>query len=148
MNIILLQNIEKVGSKFEVITVKNGFARNYLIPKGLAIIANDTNSRRLADLRKREAAKDAKSLEHFQAIVDKLKGKVLKIGAKAGTSGKIFGSVTNIQLAQALKEQLKVEIDRRLISIPEEVKVLGAYTAVLDLHPDIDASVNFEVVGE
>ncbi len=148
MNIILLQNIEKVGSKFEVITVKNGFARNYLIPKGLAIIANDTNSRRLADLRKREAAKDAKSLEHFQAIVDKLKGKVLKIGAKAGTSGKIFGSVTNIQLAQALKEQLKVEIDRRLISIPEEVKVLGSYTAVLDLHPDIDASVNFEVVGE
>jgi len=148
MNIILLQNIEKVGSKFEVVTVKNGFGRNYLIPKGLAIIANDTNSRRLADLRKREAAKEAKSLEHFHAIVEKLQGQVLKIGAKAGTSGKIFGSVTNIQLSQALKEQLEVEIDRRLISFPEEVKMLGAYTAVLDLHPDIDAKVNFEVVSE
>lgn len=144
MNIILLQNIDKVGGKFEVVTVKDGYARNYLIPQKKALIANDTNMRRLEDYRRREAARLAKSLDEYKTIADKLNDSLLKIGAKAGTSGKIFGSVTNIQLAQALLEQLEVEVDRKIIEIPE-VKTLGTYTAKVNLHPDIDASIKFEV---
>ena len=133
MEIILLQDIEKVGDKHTIVSVKNGYGRNYLIPQGLALIANDTNRRRLDDLRRRESATAAKMMAVYEEIVSKLEGKVLKIGAKAGTSGKIFGSVTNVQIATALKEQLDVDIDRRKIIIEEEVKNLGTYTAVLSI---------------
>lgn len=148
MDIILLADVDKLGDKFEVVTVKDGYGRNYLIPQKKALIANDTNRRRLADLRKREASKAEKMIGDYQAIAAQLDGKTLKIGAKAGESGKIFGSVTNIQLAQALAEQLKIEIDRKLIDIPEEVKTLGTYTAVLNLHKEVDTKVQFEVVQE
>lgn len=148
MEIILLQDIEKVGDKHTIVNVKNGYARNYLIPQGLALIANDTNRRRLDDLRRREAATAAKMMAVYEEMVAKMEGKVLKIGAKAGTSGKIFGSVTNVQIATALKDQLDVDIDRRKIIIEEEVKNLGTYTAKLDLHKELDAKVNFEVVAE
>ncbi len=148
MEIILLQNIEKVGTKHEVVTVKNGYARNYLIPKKMAIIANETNMKRLEDLRAREAAVEAKFIDAAKAIVDKLAGPVLKIGAKVGESGKIFGSVTNIQLANALKEQFDVEIDRKNITILEEVKTVGTYTAKVNLHREVQHELSFEVVGE
>ena len=147
MNIILLKNIDKVGGKYEVVNVKDGYARNYLIPNKMALIANDTNMRRLEDYRRREAARLAKSLDEYKAIADKLNESLLKIGAKAGTSGKIFGSVTNIQLAQALLDQLEVEVDRKIIDIPE-VKTLGNYEAKVNLHPEVEASVKFEVVEE
>lgn len=148
MDIILLQNIDKVGGKFELVKVKDGYARNYLIPRKMALIANDTNRRRLDDLKRREAAKLAKTIDDVKAIAEKLSGVTLKIGAKAGTSGKIFGSVTNIQLAQAILEQAELEIDRKVIDVPEEAKTLGIYTAKINLHPDVDTSVKFEVVEE
>jgi large subunit ribosomal protein L9 len=147
MDIILLQNIDKVGGKFEVVSVKDGYARNYLIPQKKALIANDTNMRRLEDYRRREAARLAKSLDEYKAIANKLNDSLLKIGAKAGTSGKIFGSVTNIQLAQALMDQLEVEVDRKIIEIPE-VKTLGTYTATVNLHPEVESTIKFEVVEE
>ncbi|MCB0641307.1 MAG: 50S ribosomal protein L9, partial [Phaeodactylibacter sp.] len=96
MEIILLKDIDKVGDKYEVVTVKNGYGRNYLIPKGLAIIANDANRAKLDEHKKKEEAERLKRVAEFQTIADKLEGKVLRIGAKAGTSGKIFGSVTNV----------------------------------------------------
>lgn len=148
MNIILLEDIEKVGDKHTIVNVKDGYARNYLIPQKLAIIANEANRKRLDDLKEKEAAELAARLGEFQEIADRLKGQVLKIGAKAGTSGKIFGSVTNIQIANALKEQLDLDIDRRKVILPEEVKVVGSYVAELNLHPDVEAKVNFEVVAE
>lgn len=144
MNIILLENIDKVGGKFEVIKVKNGFGRNYLIPQGKALIANETNMKRLADYEHRAKKKMQRLLGDIQSIAAKLKETTLQIGAKAGTSGKIFGSVTNIQIANALKDQLDMDIDRRIIEIPE-VKELGSYVAVLNLHPDVDTRINFEV---
>lgn len=122
MEIILLQDIDKVGDKHTIVTVRNGYGRNYLIPQGLAIVANATNRNMLEDLKRREATVESRRLSEYQAIADKLQGAVLKIGAKVGTSGKIFGSVTNVQLANALKEQYEVEIERRKISIPEEVR--------------------------
>ncbi|MEM8906398.1 MAG: 50S ribosomal protein L9 [Bacteroidota bacterium] len=148
MDIILLKDIDKVGGKHEIVTVKNGYGRNYLIPQGLALIANTTNRKRLAELKRQDAIREEKMIGTYQAIAEKLDGVTLKIGAKAGTSGKIFGSVTNIQLAAALKDQFGVEVDRKKIILPEEVKNIGNYVAVLELHPEVQPKVNFEVVEE
>ncbi len=148
MEIILLKDIEKVGDKHTIISVKDGYGRNYLIPRGLALVANEANRAKLDDLKRREAAVEAKQIAEYQAIADKVKDVVLKIGAKAGTSGKLFGSVTNVQLAAALKEQAGVDIERKYIEIVEEVKALGTYYATLNLHPDVEAKVQFEVIVE
>ena len=148
MEIILLKDIEKVGEKHTIVTVKNGYGRNYLIPKGFAIIANDSNRQKLDAIRQKAEEEEAAKLAVVQGVADKLEGKVLKIGAKSGTSGKIFGSVTNIQLSQALEEQFGIEVDRRDIEITEEVKTLGTYVAELKLHKELDVKVNFEVVAE
>lgn len=149
MDIILLKNIEKVGRKFEIVSVKPGFGRNYLIPQGLAIVANKGNRNNLESFKRQEAAKLNKMLDHFKAIAEKLKGKSLRLEAKTGTTGKIFGSVTNIQLAQALKDQLDIEVDRRDILLPDDhIKMVGTYTATLDLHPDVDSKIDFEVVPD
>lgn len=148
MEIILLQDVEHVGYKHEVVTVKPGYGRNYLIPQKLALIANGANKARLEELKRREDATEAKRLGEYQAIADKLKGQVLRIGAKAGTSGKIFGSVTNIQIISALKEQFDVDIERRKVTLPESVKEVGTYTMVLNLHKQVQPEVTFEVVAE
>ncbi|HMO39251.1 MAG TPA: 50S ribosomal protein L9 [Saprospiraceae bacterium] len=148
MEIILLKDIEKVGEKHTIVTVKDGYGRNYLIPQGFALVANATNRGKLDDLKRREAEVESKVIAEYQVIADKIKDVVLRIGAKAGASGKLFGSVTNIQIAAALKDQAGVEIERKKILIDEEIKTLGTYTAVLDLHKKVDAKVQFEVVGE
>lgn len=148
MNIILLQDIDKVGFKHDVVSVKNGYGRNYLIPQGYALIANATNLKKLDSLKQKEEEKVLAMVDEFKAIAAKLDGKVVNVGAKTGTSGKIFGSVTNVQIANALKEQLEVDIDRRKISLEEEIKTVGTYVVNLDLHPEVQAKLNIEVVGE
>ena len=148
MDIILLEDIEKVGDKHEVVSVKPGYARNYLIPQGLALVANDTNRGKLDDIKRLENEKLAARKAEFEELAAKLEGQILKIGAKAGTSGKIFGSVTNVQISNALKEQLDIEVDRRKIKLPEEIKVLGAYNIALELHPEVPITLHFEVVEE
>ncbi len=149
MDIILLKNIEKVGRKFEIVSVKPGFGRNYLIPQGLAIVANKSNRNNLESFKRQESAKLNKMLDHFKNIAAKLQGKSLTLEAKTGTTGKIFGSVTNIQLAQALKDQLDIEVDRRDILLPDDhIKMVGKYTATLDLHPDVDSKIDFVVVPD
>lgn len=148
MDIILLQDIDKLGSKFEVVTVKNGYGRNYLIPKGMALIANKSNMKRLGEVKRREEEHADKIRDQFEALKTRLQGEVLKIGAKVGASDKIFGSVTSLQISNALKEQFDVDVDRRKISIPEDIKTIGTYTADLNLHKDIDINVAFEVVSE
>ena len=147
MNIILLADLDKVGDKHEVVSVKNGFGRNYLIPQGLALIANETNMKKLDTLKAKEEAEEAAKVDVYRAIANKIKGKSLNIGAKAGTSGKIFGSVTALQISQALKEQHEVEVPRKKISL-EEIKELGSYTATLNLHPEVKVEMPIEVVGE
>ncbi len=147
MEIILLQDMDKVGDKYTMTTVKDGYARNYLIPKGLAIIANDTNRRRLTDLRNREAAMEEKMLSTYQEMAASIEGKTLKIGAKAGTSGKIFGSITSLQFSQELKNQFGLEVDKRKVILPEDAKEIGSYKAVLNLHKDVQPEVTFELVA-
>jgi large subunit ribosomal protein L9 len=148
MDIILLQDIDNVGDKHTIVKVKDGYGRNYLLPRGMAILANDTNRRKLAEMVRIEEARESKRLDEYRELAGRLQSATLRIGAKAGTSGKIFGSVNNSQIANAIREQLGIEIERRKIEIPEEVKNLGSYTANLNLHKQVKATVNFEVVED
>lgn len=148
MEIILLKDIDTLGERHEVVKVKPGYARNYLIPGKMALVANTTNIAKLDKLRQEEAAHEAERIADYRNLAAKLEGQVLRIGAKAGTSGKIFGSVTNVQIMQALKDQMGIEVIRKKIELTEEVKVLGAYTANINFHPDVHAAVKFEVIEE
>ncbi len=148
MDIILLKDLEKVGEKNDVVSVKPGYARNYLIPQGLAKVANRANIKTLNHILKREEAKELEKLSDYRELAKSLKDKVLRIGAKAGSEGKIFGSVTTLQISQAIKEQMGLEIPRKKITLPEEVKTLGTYQAEIHFHKDVPGVVAFEVVEE
>lgn len=147
MNIILLDHIEKVGAKHDVVKVKDGFGRNYLIPKGLAIVANKSNLARLEGLKKQAAKKEAVIVTAFKETAAKIANTTLKVTAKAGETGRLFGSVTAQHLSNALKE-LGVDADKRIIEMPDEVKETGTYTATVKFHPEVVQEVKFEVVAE
>ncbi len=148
MEIILTQDVDKVGSYNEVVKVRPGFARNYLIPKGWALVANESNKKMIAEKMKQYQAKQEKVVAELRAIADVLNNSVITVGAKTGTSGKIFGAVTAIQIADAIKKQKNVDIDRKKIHLAEEVKMLGTFSATINLHKDIIATINVEVVAE
>ena len=147
MEVILLDHIEKVGAKHDVVKIKDGYGRNFLIPKGLAIVANKSNMARLDGLKKQAGKKEAALIAEFRAIAEKLTGAALKIAMKAGDSGRLFGSVTAQHISNALKAQ-GVDADKRIIEMPEEVKELGSYTATVKFHSEVEAAVKFEVVAE
>lgn len=147
MDVILLKNMSILGDKHDVVTVKNGYGRNYLIPKGLAVIANKPNMAKLDELVAKEKAEEDKRVGEFQQILSSLEDKTLKIGVKSGTSGKIFGSITNIQIANALKEQFDLDIPRKKIEV-EDIKELGNYTAKLKLHEQVTGDIKLELVKE
>ncbi len=148
MKIILLKEVERLGEKYDVLEVKNGFGRNFLIPQKLAVIANRPNMNKLRSLKEAEEARRAKMLEEFKQNAEIIEAKVLTIGAKAGTTEKIFGSVTNVQIANRLKEEFGIEVDRKIIEIEEEVKTLGTHKATIKLHKEVVANLTFEVVKE
>jgi large subunit ribosomal protein L9 len=148
MEIILLKDIGTLGERHEIVNVKPGYARNYLIPGKMALTANATNLAKLEKLREDAAANEADRIAEYKEIAAKLQDQVLKIGAKAGTTGKIFGSVTSVQLMQALKEQMGIDIVRKKIEMAEEVKTIGSYEATINFHPDVQTIVKFEVVEE
>ena len=147
MEVILLDHIEKVGGKHDVVKVKDGFGRNYLIPQGLALVANKANMARLDGMKKQASKKDAALVAELQAMVSKIAGKTLKIAAKACDSGRLFGSVTAQHLVNALEAE-GVKADKRIVEMPEEVKELGQYKATLKFHPQVITEVSFEVVPE
>jgi len=148
MEVILLKDLDKVGFKHDIITVKNGFGRNFLIPKGIGIIANATNREKLDKIVAKDQEAELAKLDEYKALAASLSGKSVNIGVKTGTSGKIFGSITNIQIMNAIKEQLDVDIDRRKISIEDEIKEMGSYKATLNLHPEVSTTIDFELVSE
>ena len=148
MQIILLNDVDKVGDKHQVVSVKPGFGRNFLIPQGLAIVASEGNMRRLNELKRQDEIRENKKLNVYKDLAAQLEGVTLKIGAKTGTSGKIFGSVTNVQIAQALKDQCNLDVERKKIHILEEVKELGTYYAQIDSHKQVVSKVAFEVISE
>ncbi len=148
MEVILLKDVDKLGYVNDVVNVKNGYGRNYLIPQKKAVIANAANRVQLEKRLESERARREKMLGAYKEMEAKLNGAIIKIAAKTGTTDKIFGSVTNVQLAAAIKEQLDVEIERRDIKLNEDVKTLGSYTAVANLHPEVQAAINFEVYDD
>ncbi|MFZ4633843.1 MAG: 50S ribosomal protein L9 [Saprospiraceae bacterium] len=147
MEVILLDHIDKVGAKHDVVKVRDGFGRNYLIPQGLAIVANKANMARLEGLRKQSAKKEEAVVSALRETAAKLNGVTLKIAAKAGDSGRLFGSVTNIHIADALKAY-GVDADKRIIEMPEEVKELGQYVAKVRFHPLVIVELPFDVLAE
>lgn len=148
MQVILIQDVNNLGSANELVTVKNGYGRNYLIPQKFAVEANPSNLKQLQERQRQQAKKEAKLLAEINSVIAKLAEGPLKIGAKTGTSGKIFGSVTSVQIARAIKEQKGYEIDRRRIHIIEDVKELGSYKAKIDFGNGNEAEVDFDVVAE
>ncbi|MDD4776857.1 MAG: 50S ribosomal protein L9 [Fermentimonas sp.] len=147
MEVILKEDIHNLGYKDDLVNVRKGYARNFLIPQGKAIIASESAKKVLAENQKQRAHKIAQIKADAQALADKMEGVTLSIGAKTSSTGTIFGSVTNIQIADAL--QVKgFEIDRKVILIKDQVKEVGNYTAVVKLHKEVSVEVPFEVVAE
>ncbi len=148
MEVILLQDTSKLGQKDDIVVVRNGYANNYLIPKGYAIAATPSAKKMHSENLKQRAHKEEKIKANAQEIAAKMAGISLVVGAKTSTSGKIFGSVNTIQIAEALKEK-GFEVDRKTITLPEDqIKEVGKYKAVVRLHREVKVDVDFEIIAE
>ena len=148
MDIILKQDVVNLGQKDDIVKVKDGYARNFLIPKGLATTATESAKKVLAENTRQRAHKEAKVRAEAQTQADKMKGLKLTIGAKTSTTGKIFGSVNTIMLAEALKDK-GFDLDRKNIVFDEEhIKEVGTYKAKVKLHKEVIVEVEFEIVAE
>jgi large subunit ribosomal protein L9 len=147
MEVILKQDVKSLGEKDDIVKVKPGYGRNYLIPQGFATLATESAKKVLAENLKQAQFKQDKIRKDAEELAAKLENVKLTIGAKAGESGKIFGAINTIQVADALKKQ-GFEVDSRRITFDQEPKVLGEYTANLNLHKEVKVKVPFEVVAE
>ena len=148
MDIILIKDVDNLGGVNEVVKVKNGYARNFLIPRKLAVECSPSNMKQLEERLKQVRKKEELMLAEINSVIAKLNEGPVKISAKTGTSGKIFGSITALQISRAIREQRGYEIDRRKINMPEEVKELGTYKASIDFGNGKHADVEFELVAE
>jgi large subunit ribosomal protein L9 len=148
MEIILIKDVDNLGAAHEVVKVRNGYGRNFLIPQKFAIEANPSNRKQLDEKLKQLKKKEDKMLAEINLVIAKLNDGAVKLTAKTGTSGKIFGSITSLQISRAIREQKGYEIDRRKITIPEDVKELGTYKATIDFANGNSTELEFEVVGE
>lgn len=148
MQVILIKDVDNLGSAHELVEVKPGYARNYLIPQKFAVEASQTNRKELEERRKLLNKREEALMAEIAKVTDVLKESPVKVGAKTGTSGKIFGSVTSIQIARAIREQKGYEIDRRRITITDDVKEIGTHKAEIDFGKENVLEIEFEVVGE
>jgi large subunit ribosomal protein L9 len=148
MQVILIQDVDNLGGANELVTVKNGYARNYLIPQRFAVEANPSNMKQLEERQKVQKKKEEKLLAEINKVIDVLKSAPVKLTAKTGTSNKIFGSITSLQIARAIREQKGYEIDRKRISITDEVKELGLHKASIDFGNGNVTELEFDVVAE
>jgi large subunit ribosomal protein L9 len=147
MDVILKQDVHGLGYKNDTVKVKAGYGRNYLIPNGIAIIANDSNTRMMNENIRQAAHKAAKVKQDAEAVAQQIGELTLEVGAKAGESGKIFGAVTALQVSDALKAK-GFEVDRKKIAFKSQPKELGSYLALLDLHKEVKHEINVNVVAE
>ena len=149
MEIILKKDVTNLGYAHDVVTVKDGFARNYLIPQGHAVMATEPNRKINAENLRQKSFKEQKTRKEAEVVAKSLENVTLRIGAKAAETGKIYGSVNAIQIADALREQYKIDIDRKKIHLDgESIKETGNYTASIRLHKELQVTINFEVVAE
>ena len=140
--------MDNLGLAKSVVSVKAGYARNYLIPQGFAIIANRANLNSLKQEIQLQEERAQKILDEANELAAKFAESTLKIPAKSGTSGKIFGSISSVQIAKAIQDTFDMEIDRKKIKLPSEVKMLGTYTAFVTLHKEVHAEMKFEVYDD
>jgi large subunit ribosomal protein L9 len=148
MEIILIQDVNKLGQKDDILNVKDGYARNFLVPRGYAVVASSSAKKMHAENLRQRAHKEEKIKIAAQEIAGKLEGLKIVVGAKTSTSGKIFGSVNTIQIAESLKEK-GFDIDRKSITLPEDqIKEIGNYKAIIKLHREVKVEIEFEIVGE
>ena len=148
MEVILKEDVANLGYKDDIVHVKDGYGRNFLIPQGKAVIASESARKVLAEVLKQRAHKIAKIKEEAEALAEKMKGVSLTIGAKTSSTATIFGSVTNIQIAEELAK-LGFEVDRKIIRIKEDaVKEVGSYNATVRLHKEVSVEIPFEVISE
>ncbi len=149
MEVILKQDVQGLGYTNDLVTVKNGYGRNFLIPTGKAILANESSKKVRAEDLKQKSYKEEKIRNEAETLLAALQDITVKIGAKAGTSGKIFGSVNAMQVSDALKEQFKFEIDKKQISVDgDAIKEIGTYKATIKIHKEISAEINLDVIAE
>ncbi len=146
MEVILIQDVANLGYKNDIVKVRDGYGRNYLLPNKMAIIANESNRKQLAENLKQQAHKLAKLLADAQALAEKLAAIVINVPVKANEDGKIFGTVTTQQIADALKAQ-EIEVDKKVITV-EPIKELGEYEATARLHREVKAIIKINVVAE
>jgi len=147
MKVILLEDVKGTGKKGQVVNASDGHARNFLFPRKLAIEATDANLHSLNTQQKKAEHKVAQEVKAAQEIAEKLQAKAVVINAKVGDKGRMFGSITNKEVAEAIQSQLGVTVDKKKIVLTEQVKAVGKYTATAKLHPQVSAVVEFEVAG-
>ena len=148
MKVLLKQNIDRVGRMGEVVNVAGGFARNYLIPRGLAVGVTRGRMKDIEEQKKVLETRAARQREQVEAFAERITSKKVIIKARCSASGKLFGSITNRQLASAIEEQTGEEIDRHKIVIDDRVRTVGMHHALVKLHPDVELDLEFEVEGE
>lgn len=149
MEVILTQDVAKLGYKDDIVNVKNGYANNYLFPQGMAIMATATNKKILAENLRQRAFKEERIRKDAETLKEALEGKTVRVAAKVGANGQIFGSVNNVQVADALKEQYSYDIDRKKIVVDgDRVKEVGSYPITINIHKDIKAEITLEVFAE
>ena len=147
MEVILIQDLANLGFKNDIVKVRDGYGRNYLLPNKIAIIANESNRKQLAENLKQQAHKQAKLLADAQALAEQLAAITIDMAVKANEDGKIFGTVTTAQISAALAAK-EINIDKKVITITEPIKVTGEHTAVARLHRDVKAEIKLNVVAE
>ena len=148
MQVILIKDVDNLGGKDELVTVKNGYARNFLFPTKHAVEANPSNLKQLEERLKAKAKKEAVMLAEITKVIATLTASPVKLTAKVGANNKIFGSITSLQVTKAIREQKGYEIDRRRITILEDVKEAGTYNAQIDFGKENILELSFEVIGE
>ncbi|HHY24549.1 MAG TPA: 50S ribosomal protein L9 [Clostridiaceae bacterium] len=148
MKVILKQDLKNLGEKNSVVEVKDGYARNYLLPKGLAIEANEVNLNIVKNKKEAEKVKKDKELDNAKDLAAKLNETVVTIKTKAGESGKLFGSITSMDIADNIKQNVGIDIDKKKINMPEAIKNLGEYEVEVRLYTGVNALVKVNIVGE
>jgi len=147
MKLILTQEVTGLGEPGDAVEVKDGYARNYLVPRGLAVEWTKGGEKQIASIRAARKAREVKTLEEAQKIRASLEARTVKLPAKAGASGRLFGAVTPADVASALKAAGGSSVDRRKVELAQPIKTLGDYTVLIRLHPDVQAKVKLQVVA-
>ena len=145
MKVILLEDVAKVGKKGEVVEAKSGHARNFLIPNKLAVEATKGNLKKLEEEKANQKEEAAYQLSQAEAIKREIDGKIIEIHSKAGDGGKLFGTITNKEVSEAIKESFHLEVDKRKISLEDKIKTLGTYPASIKLHPEVKAEIKVKI---